>query len=217
MDILADSRQISRLEVVDTGRRRRWTVAEKLRIVEESFSGPRLASSTARRHGIFPTLLFAWRNAFREGRLGGVAPAAFVPAIIVPEAAAATTAMAAGGRMEVMSRTAYPSGQGRSQAALASAVLLFQFQGSSSGSRFCGVSAMRPSTSASQACGSTSLSLAVPISVVMAATRSAPRSEPANSHDLRLFRALHNRNYVKRRIMCSSRRHDHLHAGGTQA
>jgi transposase len=78
-------------------------VAEKLRIVEESFSGPRLASSTARRYGIFPTLLFAWRKAFREGRLGGVAPAAFVPAIIVPEAAAATTAMAAGGRMEVMS------------------------------------------------------------------------------------------------------------------
>jgi transposase len=103
MDILTDSHQFSRLEVVDTGRRRRWTVAEKLRIVEESFSGPRLASSTARRYGIFPTLLFAWRKAFREGRLGGVGAAAFVPAIIVPEAAAATTAMAAGGRMEVMS------------------------------------------------------------------------------------------------------------------
>jgi transposase len=103
MDILTDSRQFSRLEVVDTGRRRRWTVAEKLRIVEESFSGPRLASSTARRHGIFPTLLFAWRKAFREGRLGGVAPVAFVPAIIVPEAVAATRAMAASGRMEVMS------------------------------------------------------------------------------------------------------------------
>ncbi len=101
MDIHTDSRQFSRLEVVDTGRRRRWTVAEKVRIVEESFSGPRLASSTARRYGIFPTLLFAWRKAFREGRLGGVAAAAFVPAIIVPEAAA--TAVAAGGRMEVMS------------------------------------------------------------------------------------------------------------------
>ena len=88
MDIHTDSRQFSRLEVVDTGRRRRWTVAEKVRIVEESFSGPRLASSTARRYGIFSTLLFAWRKAFREGRLGGVAAAAFVPAIIVPEAAA---------------------------------------------------------------------------------------------------------------------------------
>jgi len=103
MDILTDSRQLSRLEVVDTGRRRRWTVAEKLRIVEESFSGPRLASSTARRYGISSTLLFGWRKAFREGRLGGVAAPAFVPAIIIPEAAATATAVAARGRMEVMS------------------------------------------------------------------------------------------------------------------
>src|SRR5829696_5576985 len=44
---------------------------------------------------------------------------------------------------------------------------------------------MRASTSASQACGSTSLSLAVMIRVAMAAARSAPRSEPANSHERR--------------------------------
>jgi hypothetical protein len=44
---------------------------------------------------------------------------------------------------------------------------------------------MRASTSASQACGSISLSLAVVISVAMTAARSAPRSEPANSQDLR--------------------------------
>jgi transposase len=102
-DVLPDSRQFSRLEVIDTGRRRRWTMAEKLRIVAENFSGPRLASSTARRHGIFPTLLFAWRKASREGRLGGVALAAFVPAIIVPKAATPTTAVAVRGCMEVMS------------------------------------------------------------------------------------------------------------------
>ena len=40
---VADCRHINRLEIVDTGRRRRWSAAEKLRIVEESFSGPRLA------------------------------------------------------------------------------------------------------------------------------------------------------------------------------
>jgi len=83
MDSHNDSRHISRLEIIDTGRRRRWTVEEKLRIVEESFSGPRLASATARRHGISSRLLFAWRKAYREGRLGD-APA-FVPAVIVPE------------------------------------------------------------------------------------------------------------------------------------
>src|SRR5262249_57218117 len=40
---------------------------------------------------------------------------------------------------------------------------------------------MRASTSASQAWGSTSLSLAVWISVSMTAARSPPRSDPANS------------------------------------
>ena len=49
--------------------RRRWSAAEKLRIVEESFSAPRLASATARRHGISNQLLFAWRKVY-EGRLG---------------------------------------------------------------------------------------------------------------------------------------------------
>ncbi len=83
MDDLTDTRHISRLEIVDTGRRRRWSAVEKLRIVEESFSAPQLASATARRHGISNQLLFAWRKAYREGRLGDIA--GFVPAVIVPE------------------------------------------------------------------------------------------------------------------------------------
>jgi transposase len=81
MDDLTDTRHISRLEIVDTGRRRRWSAAEKLRIVEESFSAPRLASATARRHGISNQLLFAWRKAYREGQLA----TGFVPAMIVAE------------------------------------------------------------------------------------------------------------------------------------
>jgi len=60
-----------------------------------------------------------------------------------------------------------------------------QFQGRSSSSRFCGCPAIRRRTSASQACGLTSLSLAVPISVYMAAARLPPRSEPAKSQDSR--------------------------------
>src|SRR6267142_3964555 len=83
MDDVTDTRYISRLEIVDTGRRRRWSAAEKLRIVEESSSAPRLASATARRHGISNQLLFSWRKAYRAGRLG--APLGFVPAMIVPE------------------------------------------------------------------------------------------------------------------------------------
>lgn len=86
MDSLTDSRPISRLEIVDTGRRRRWSAEAKVRIVEESLSAPRQVSATARRHGISNQVLFSWRKAYRAGRLG--APAGFVPAMIVGESAA---------------------------------------------------------------------------------------------------------------------------------
>jgi hypothetical protein len=43
---------VSRLEVVSTGARRRWTLEEKQRIVAESCGGPRLVSMTARRNGV---------------------------------------------------------------------------------------------------------------------------------------------------------------------
>jgi transposase len=102
MDSLTDTRPVTRLEIVDTGRRRRWSREEKLRIVEESFSAPRLVSATARRHGISNQLLFAWRKAFREGRLGEGRFCGFVPAKIVP-AQPENGAEATCGRMEVVS------------------------------------------------------------------------------------------------------------------
>ncbi len=49
-----DSFEVQRLEVVNTGRRRRWSLDEKLRIVGESFQGHRQVSATARRHDISP-------------------------------------------------------------------------------------------------------------------------------------------------------------------
>ena len=100
MDSHTDTRPISRLEIVDTGRRRRWSDEVKVRIVEESLSGPRLASVTARRHGISNQLLFSWRKAYRAGRLG--VPVGFVPAMIVAE----PPAMGRGsgcGRIEIVS------------------------------------------------------------------------------------------------------------------
>jgi transposase len=81
MDSHTDSRNINRLEIIDTGRRRRWSDEAKLRIVEESFSGPRLASATARRHGISSRE----HNSAREGRLGE--SIGFVPAVIAREPA----------------------------------------------------------------------------------------------------------------------------------
>jgi len=102
MDIATDCRQVTRLEIVDTGRRRRWSEEEKLRIVEESHSAPRQVSATARRYGISSPLLFAWRKAHREGRLGEGSVCGFVPAMIVPEQPKESPEPASG-RMEVVS------------------------------------------------------------------------------------------------------------------
>lgn len=41
----------------DTGRRRRWSEEEKLKIVLESFRGPRQVAATARRYGLCFALL----------------------------------------------------------------------------------------------------------------------------------------------------------------
>lgn len=55
---------VQRLEIVETGRRRRWSDDEKRRIVAESLDGPREGSATARRYGISRGLLFTWRRMF---------------------------------------------------------------------------------------------------------------------------------------------------------
>src|SRR5512133_1068863 len=59
------SAQIGRLEVVETGRRRRWSEDEKLKIVLESLQAPRQVAATARRYGISRSLLLRWRQSFR--------------------------------------------------------------------------------------------------------------------------------------------------------
>ena len=79
-------RQISRLEVIATGARRRWTLEEKQRIVAESFRARRNVSATARRHGLSNSQLFTWRRLAREGKLVVEDDAAgFVPAVVAPE------------------------------------------------------------------------------------------------------------------------------------
>jgi transposase len=83
--------QVGVLSVTDSGRRRRWSAAEKIRIVEESLSRPRVASVTARRHDISRTLLTRWRKEYREGLLGLEPSAAFSPVMITAEPARAET------------------------------------------------------------------------------------------------------------------------------
>lgn len=91
-----DSPEVTRLEVIDTGRRRRWTEDEKLRIVMESLSGPRLGLETARRYGIARSLLSTWRRRFRVEVSGA---SRFVPAVVVPERVAAPSTSS---RMEIV-------------------------------------------------------------------------------------------------------------------
>ena len=77
--------KVSRLEVIETGARRQWSLEEKQRIVAESLSVPRNVSATARRHGLSNGQLFTWCRLARQGKLVLDGDAAgFVPAIVSP-------------------------------------------------------------------------------------------------------------------------------------
>ena len=67
--------------LVGRERRRRWTTAQKRRIVEESFWPGASVSEVARRHEVHPNQLHGWRKDSRLGSLPIVAspPGSFVP------------------------------------------------------------------------------------------------------------------------------------------
>ena len=97
--------KVSRLEVIQTGARRRWSLEEKRRIVAESEAGPRRVSATARRHGLSPAQLFNWRRLARAGGLGGDEEAVtFAQAVIACDRAAAGPLVpaAARSRLEIV-------------------------------------------------------------------------------------------------------------------
>jgi transposase len=61
-----DVTDVRRIELITgAGRRRRWSSEDKARIVVESLAGAVSVSEVARRHGLSPQQLFAWR---REAR-----------------------------------------------------------------------------------------------------------------------------------------------------
>ena len=57
-----------RVEVVTSvQRRRRWSLSEKLRAVEEASAPGMTISYVARKYGMHPSLLFKWRRLMTEG------------------------------------------------------------------------------------------------------------------------------------------------------
>ena len=87
MDSNKHSVSAERLEIVELGRRRRWSEDEKLRVVMESLAAPRMVSATARRHGISRFQRLAWRRARKVESAAGKPGPAFVPAVLAPEPA----------------------------------------------------------------------------------------------------------------------------------
>jgi transposase len=85
---LEPERLVRRIEVITGGGgRRRWTVDEKARIVAETLDSGAVVSAIARRHGLSPQQLFAWRREARKRTAGSadLLPG-FVPAVVdLPE------------------------------------------------------------------------------------------------------------------------------------
>jgi transposase len=73
---------VRRLEVfTGAGRRRAWSAEQKARIIAESLAGSESVSAVARRHGLTPQQLFAWRRQSETGSAG----VAFAPVVVGPE------------------------------------------------------------------------------------------------------------------------------------
>ena len=73
-----------RIEVfTGAGRRRNWPADEKAAIVAESYAPGRTVCGVARRYGLTPAQVFAWRRLARRSRWP-TAPALFVPAMVEP-------------------------------------------------------------------------------------------------------------------------------------
>ncbi len=72
---LEPSRPVRRVEIINgLGGRRRWSVDDKARIVEETLAPGAVVSEIARRHGLSPQQLFGWRRAARRSAVGAKTP-----------------------------------------------------------------------------------------------------------------------------------------------
>jgi transposase len=71
------------LEIISgVERRRRWSVADKLRIVGEADEPGATVAEVARRHEISRSILWAWRRQSRAGELTTSDPLGFLPVVV---------------------------------------------------------------------------------------------------------------------------------------
>lgn len=61
------SNDSSSVEIVNVVQRRRWSVADKIRMVEEASQPGMNVSYIARKYGVAPNLLFRWRKLMSDG------------------------------------------------------------------------------------------------------------------------------------------------------
>lgn len=75
-------------EVITVERRRRWKLAEKRQLVAEAIEPGASVSEVAKRHGLHPSQLFAWKKLARDGGLSdedaGIGPSelVFTPVVV---------------------------------------------------------------------------------------------------------------------------------------
>src|SRR5919202_729220 len=96
---------MGRVEIFRGRARRRWSEEDKRRLVAETLASGETVHGVARRRGVSPSQLFAWRKRFRP-EIGRPAPAPRVPgfaavAIAPPVSAMSAAAEAPAGLIEV--------------------------------------------------------------------------------------------------------------------
>ena len=90
-----------RVEVITgVGRRRRWSLEEKARIVAESLDPATTSSAVARRYGLHVSQLFTWRQQLQRSTpsAAAIGGPAFVPVLLAEDSA---PPVGATGRMEI--------------------------------------------------------------------------------------------------------------------
>ena len=109
---LTSARKVRSEVLAGPGRRRRWSVEKKLRILGQCAVPGAIPSLVYCEHGIGTGQLYTWRKQFRSGELTGFAPVTVTPALdqlpeseIPIEAASSILAPTAAGTIEIELRS----------------------------------------------------------------------------------------------------------------